>query len=188
MFPILPSWELKELQKVAGSRQKTVANPLTTTSSPTVEFPYVSPLERLRIAIEKDDKRRYQQEIERTNRVNRELVRMITDAFEFGVDPSKGDRDHIGTESYETKLIDFQLLLLNPKVEEIFDALETCGFEIKFEFRNKDWIQAYMYLQSTPRVFVIRHSIPELSSSKTLNDVKALINQYIADGTLPKIE
>lgn len=166
---------------------KTTANPLTTTGT-SPEVPYLSALERLRTAIEKDDKRRYQQEIERCNRVNRELVRMITDAFEFGIDPSKGERDHIGTEPCETKLSDFQLLLLNPKVEEIFDALEICGFEIKFEFRNKDWINAYMYLRSTPRVFTIRHSIPELSYAKTLNDVKALINQYIIDGTLPKIE
>ncbi len=168
---------------------KTSANPLTTSASPTVEVPYLSPLERLRTAIEKDDKRRYQQEIERCNRVNRELVAMITNVFEFGIDPSKEERDHIGTHMNETKLSDFQLLLLNPKVEEIFDALETCGFEIQFEFKNDlHWITSFMNLRGTPRVFVIRHSIPELSYAKTLIHVKGLINQYIADGMLPKVE
>ena len=166
---------------------KTSANPLNTSASP--EVPYVSPLERLRIAIEKDDKRRHQQEIERTNRVNRKLVEMITNIFEFGIDPSKGERDHTGTQMNETKLSDFQLLLLNPKVQEIFDALETCGFDIQFEFQNNNrWITAFMNLRGTPRVFVIRHSIPELSYAKTLNDVKALINQYVVDGKLHEVE
>jgi hypothetical protein len=153
---------------------------------------YVSQLDRLKMALQNYDEKEHQKKIELWNRVNRELVTMITNAFDSLLDPTKLEPPQTKVYSYEMKLSNIQVLLWNPSVKEIFDTLEKCEFEIHFLYQKcAGTVSSFVSLNARPRVFNILHSIDELSSCLTLNDVKDLIHKSVLDGKLrelPQIE
>ncbi len=148
----------------------------------------VSQLDRLKMALQNYDEKEHQKKIELWNRVNRELVTMITNMFDFILDPTKEISTNTKVYSYEIKLSNIQVLLWNPSVKEIFDTLEKCEFEIRFFYQKYHGsLSSFIYLNARPRVFQILHSIDELSSCLTLNDVKDLIHKSVMDGKLPEL-